>query len=123
MRFFWKYRALLYFYTALLKKIKPCQKQQASDKIGKRKEGENMKYTGNADVKKIIKIECARQGITQKALCDRIGIKPQELNNIYIKKAIAFNDLQRIASGLDMDLYIELKPRPACQDQQQQSGI
>ena len=64
-----------------------------------------MKYTNNKDIRDAIKEECKRQGKTLSALARDMDILPQQLNDLFQKKHITFDDAARLASGLRCGLY------------------
>ena len=73
--------------------------------------GYGMKYTDNKQIREAVKAECRNQGKTMADIAKELGMMPQTLNNIFLKKNTSFNDIRRIADALGCDLYFGLVKR------------
>ena len=83
-----------------------CAKNESVDSMG-----DVMKYTENKQIRDMIKAECRSQGKSLADLSRSLGILPQQLNDIFAKKHIAFDDVKRFADALGCDLYFGLVKR------------
>lgn len=50
-------------------------------------------------------------GVTQREVCEKMGIKPQQYTNIVNKENLAFRDVKRICESVGMDLVIDFIPK------------
>lgn len=69
-----------------------------------------MLYENNEQIKRLIKGYAALNGMTIKDICDKLNIYPQTMQNIFKKKNLSFEDVQRIAQAFGYCLTIDLVP-------------
>lgn len=69
------------------------------------------KYNNHESTKAEIKKFLIDQGFTAKEVAEKMGVKPQQYNNIVNKRNFALSDLNRIANAIDCDLFIDLVPK------------
>lgn len=77
-----------------------------------------MKYENNKSVRDAVKEECKRQGKTLSGLARDMDILPQQINDLFQKKHITFDDLARLADALHCDLFFGLVKRDHQEDQE-----
>lgn len=70
-----------------------------------------MIYSENKDIRKLLKLVCIQKGITLKEFANNADLLPQELNNILLKRHIAFDDIKRLADANGLQLNIDLLPK------------
>ena len=63
---------------------------------------ENQQKETKMNLKKSIKQVCINEGIKQKDLAERLGIKPQQLNCIMTRNSMSLTSICKIAKTLDM---------------------
>ena len=67
-------------------------------------------YEDNDQLKKELKKLVIDSGMTQKEVAEKMGVKPQQYNNIVNKENLAFRDVKRIAIACGYELQIEFAP-------------
>ena len=70
-----------------------------------------MIYNTNEDIRVLLKHAAGEEGVTLTEIARRCGILPQRINDIMLKKHIAFDDVKPLAEAIGMDLYIALVPK------------
>lgn len=69
-----------------------------------------MLYENNEQIKRLIKGYAALNGMTINDICKQLNIYPQTMQNIFKKKNLSFEDVQRIAQAFGYCLTIDLVP-------------
>ena len=67
-------------------------------------------YDDNDQLKKELKKLVIDSGMTQKEVAEKMGVKPQQYNNIVNKENLAFRDVKRIAIACGYELHIDFVP-------------
>lgn len=70
------------------------------------------KYTSNQNLKTEFKKILIDNNLTLTDVASQLKIVPQQLNNKFNNKRIAFTDIQEFLNVVGYDLYIDFKPRP-----------
>ena len=64
-------------------------------------------YENNDQLKKELKKLVIDNGLTQKEVAEKIGVKPQQYTNIVNKENLAFRDVKKIAIACGYELQID----------------
>ena len=64
-------------------------------------------YENNDQLKKELKKLVIDSGMTQREVSKKMGVKPQQYNNIVNKENLAFRDVKRIAIACGYELQID----------------
>lgn len=65
-----------------------------------------LKYIDSTQFKNDFKKYLEDNGISSAHIARKIGISPQQLNNIYNKKELTLNDVKRLCSAINLDCEI-----------------
>lgn len=69
------------------------------------------KFVDNEKLKEEVKKALSENGYLAKEIAEKMGVKPQQYNNILNKENLAFRDVKRICDAMDCDLMIEIVKR------------
>lgn len=69
------------------------------------------KYTDNLQMKQEIKKILVDKRITAKYVSDKLGIKPQQYNNIFKKRNLSLSDIEKILDVIGCEFYIEIRDK------------
>lgn len=68
-------------------------------------------YNDNEQLKSELKKALIDCNLTAREVSEKMGVKPQQYNNIVNKENLAFRDVKRILDAMGMELRIEFANR------------